>query len=60
MTCEGCERIVESALADVDDVDDSEADHTTDTATVEGTPDVEDLVQAVEMAGYEASPEVGA
>lgn len=60
MTCEGCERIVESALAEVDGVDDSAADRTTDIATVEGNPDVEDLVQAVEMAGYEASPEVDA
>lgn len=59
LTCEGCEQIVQSALSDVEGVDDSEVDHTTDTATVEGTADVDDLVQAVEMAGYEATAEVG-
>lgn len=57
MTCEGCERIVESALDDVDDVVDSEADHTSDTATVEGDPDVDELVRAVERAGYAARTE---
>ena len=51
MTCEGCEDIVEGALEDVDGVDSAEADRHEDTATVEG--DADDLVEAVEMAGYE-------
>jgi len=55
MTCEGCERIVESALTEVDGVEDAEADRTTGSATVEGDADADDLVQVVEMAGYGAS-----
>ncbi|PSP76355.1 heavy metal transporter [Halobacteriales archaeon QS_1_68_20] len=53
MTCEGCEDIVEGALEDVDGVDSAEADRHEDTATVEGDADADDLVEAVEMAGYE-------
>lgn len=55
MTCEGCERIVESALTDVDGVEDADADRTSGSATVEGDVEADDLVQAVEMAGYGAS-----
>lgn len=60
MTCQGCERIVENALTEIEDVVDSDADHTTDTATVEGNPDADELVRALERAGYEASPEASA
>ncbi len=53
MTCEGCEEIVEEALEDVDGVESAEADRHESTATVEGDADVDDLVEAVDMAGYE-------
>lgn len=55
MTCEGCEDIVEDALESVSGVDDVEADRETDTATVEGNADVEDVLEAADMAGYDAS-----
>lgn len=55
MTCEGCEDIVESALEDVDGVESAEADRNEDVAVVEGDAAVEDLVEAVDMAGYQAS-----
>jgi len=55
MTCEGCERIVESALEEVDGVEDAEADRHDGVATVEGDADVEEMVAAVDRAGYESS-----
>jgi len=55
MTCEGCESIVEDALEGVDGVDSAEADREADAVTVEGDADTADLVEAVDMAGYEAS-----
>jgi copper chaperone len=55
MTCEGCEEIVEEALEDVDGVDTAEADREEDVVTVEGDADTADLVEAVDMAGYDAS-----
>lgn len=55
MTCEGCEDIVEDALGNVSGVDHVEADRENDTVTVEGDASVDDLVEAAEMAGYEAS-----
>lgn len=55
MTCEGCEDIVEAALENVSGVDTVEADREADSATVEGDADVEDLLEAVDMSGYEAS-----
>lgn len=54
MTCEGCEDVVESALEDVNGVEAAEADRHEGTATVEGDADVDDLVEAVDMAGYQA------
>lgn len=54
MTCEGCEDVVESALEDVDGVEDAEADRHDGIATVEGDAEVDELVDAVDMAGYEA------
>jgi copper chaperone CopZ len=55
MTCEGCEDIVENALQDVGGVENAEADRENDRVTVEGNADVDELVEAVDMAGYEAS-----
>ncbi|GAA0263815.1 heavy-metal-associated domain-containing protein [Halobacterium noricense] len=54
MGCEGCEDIVENALSGVDGVDETNADREEGVATVEGDADVEDLVESVEFAGYEA------
>lgn len=55
MTCDGCERIVESALSDVAGVEASEADRSTNTTTVQGDADEEEVLRAIERAGYEAS-----
>lgn len=55
MTCEGCEDIVVDALEGVPGVDSAEADRENDVVTVEGDADVDDLVEAVDMAGYSAS-----
>ncbi|WP_336037036.1 heavy-metal-associated domain-containing protein [Halobacterium yunchengense] len=54
MGCEGCEDIVESALTDVDSVEDATADAAAGTATVAGDADPESLLEAVEFAGYDA------
>ena len=54
MSCDGCEDIVENALTDVSGVEAATADQTTESATVEGDADTADLVQAVELAGYDA------
>ena len=54
MTCEGCEEIVEDAVENVSGVEDVEADRHDRTVTVEGDAEAEDLVEAVDMAGYEA------
>ena len=55
MTCEGCEDIIQTALEDVDGVESAETDRNEDVATVEGDVDVDDLIDAVDMAGYEAT-----
>ena len=55
MTCEGCEGIVEDAVEEVDGVESAEADREADAVTVEGDADVEELVTAVDMAGYDAA-----
>jgi copper chaperone CopZ len=54
MSCDGCEDIVENALTDVSGVEDATADQTSESATVDGDADPDELVQAVELAGYEA------
>lgn len=55
MTCEGCEEVVEDALQMADGVESADADRYEDVAVVEGDADVEDLVEKVDLAGYEAS-----
>lgn len=55
MSCGGCEQSVEEALEGVDGVESAEADEASDSVTVEGDADVDDLVAAVEDAGFEAS-----
>lgn len=55
MSCSGCEQTVVDALTDVDGVESATADSDTDVALVEGDADADDLVSAVEDAGYSAS-----
>lgn len=54
MSCDGCEEAVTDALESVPGVEDAEADESADRATVRGEADVDDLIAAVEEAGYEA------
>ena len=53
MSCEGCETTVEEALASVDGVTAVQVDRETDSATIEGEPNRDELVNAVTDAGYE-------
>ncbi len=59
MSCDGCEDIVEGALEDVSGVESAEADQHENIATVEGDADVDDLVEAVDTAGYEGDANAG-
>lgn len=52
MSCNACERAVESALSDVPGVESAEADHEGDRVTVEGDADRDAVVGAIEDAGY--------
>ena len=56
MSCEGCEDIVENALEEVSSVESAEADEEAGTAVVEGDADLQDLLDAVDYAGYSAEP----
>jgi copper chaperone CopZ len=55
MTCEHCEQTVEEALKEVDGVTSATADRDSESATVEGTAESDELVTVVEDAGYDAS-----
>ncbi|MFC6823899.1 CopZ family metallochaperone [Halopelagius fulvigenes] len=55
MTCEHCEQTVEEALSGVGGVESATADRESESATVEGDADEDELVAAVEDAGYDAS-----
>ena len=55
MSCGGCEQNVVEALENVSGVSDANADHEAGTATVEGDANTDDLVAAVQDAGYDAS-----
>jgi len=55
MSCEHCEETVEDALESVDGVTAASADRDTSAATVEGAAATDDLLAAVDDAGYEAS-----
>ncbi|MDR5657073.1 heavy-metal-associated domain-containing protein [Halodesulfurarchaeum sp. HSR-GB] len=59
MSCDGCEDIVETALEEVSGVEEASADHEANTAVVEGDADVEDLLDAVDYAGYTAEFQPG-
>jgi copper chaperone CopZ len=54
MSCDGCEDIIETALEEVRGVESASADHEDGTAVVEGDPEIQDLLDAVEYAGYSA------
>jgi len=54
MGCDGCERIVESALSEVAGVTGVTADQLDGTATIEGDVETETLVRSLELAGYDA------
>ena len=55
MTCQHCERAVSEALAGVSGVDEVvSVSHERDQATVEGSPDLGELIAAVKEEGYEA------
>lgn len=54
MTCQGCEEIVEHAIELADAVEDVEADRYDKVARVEGDPNVEDVIEKVRLAGYDA------
>ena len=52
MSCDGCEDIVQTALEEVSGVESATADHEDGTAVVEGDANEQDLLDAVEYAGY--------
>lgn len=54
MSCDGCEDIVQTSLEEVSGVESASADHEAGTAVVEGDPALEDLIDAVDHAGYSA------
>lgn len=54
MSCEHCEQSVADALRDVEGVTDVSVDREGESATVGGDADEDDLVAAVEDAGYTA------
>lgn len=55
MSCEGCEAAVRDALLELPGVTAASADRNANAATVEGTAELDDLIAAVEDAGYDAS-----
>ena len=55
MTCEHCEQTVEEALEGIDEVTTASADRDSESATVEGGAEPDELVTVVEDAGYDAS-----
>lgn len=55
MSCEHCEQTIEEALQGISGVSDARADHDSERATIEGAPDSDAIVRAVEDAGYDAS-----
>lgn len=60
ISCDGCEDIVETAVSEVDGVESVTADHEASTVVYEGDPDREDVVEAVDFAGYSVAEEAGA
>jgi copper chaperone CopZ len=55
MTCEHCEQTVEEALEEVEGVTSATADRNSESATVEGSAERDELVTVVKDAGYDAA-----
>lgn len=55
MACDGCERTVVKALADVSRVDDTAADAESGTVSVDGDADEASLWKVVSEAGYDVA-----
>jgi copper chaperone CopZ len=55
MSCEHCEQTVEEVLEEVEGVTSATADRDSESATVEGFAERNELVTVVEDAGYDAS-----
>lgn len=55
MNCPHCQKSVERAIASVAGVESVIVDLYKGKATVEGTPDTQTLIKAVEAAGFDAS-----
>ncbi|WP_410766288.1 heavy-metal-associated domain-containing protein [Haloferax sp. DFSO60] len=55
MSCEHCEARVADALSEVSGVTAATADRERELATIDGEASLEDLIAAVEDAGYDAS-----
>jgi copper chaperone len=56
MTCDNCVQHVTKAIRGVDGVKDVKVDLASHSAVVEGTPDDQKIIEAVEEEGYEATP----
>ncbi|WP_336338282.1 heavy-metal-associated domain-containing protein [Haloarcula brevis] len=56
MSCGHCEQSVEEAIEALDGVRSADADRDAEQVTVDGDASQEDLVAAVEDAGYDAAP----
>ncbi len=53
MSCDGCESAVVKAVSDVSGVTDVSADHEQNSVTVEGDANTDEIVAAIETAGYQ-------
>ncbi len=60
MTCSGCAKTVENALAQVPGVAKVKVNYIKKEAVVEGEANVSDLFRAVEAAGYRLTPKEAA
>lgn len=54
MTCEGCEEIIETAANEVSGVKSATADRHEGTVAIAGDPNVSNVIQAMDFAGYDA------
>lgn len=55
MSCDGCEDIVETAVGDVAGVESVTADRENERVVVEGDANVDDVLEAIDFAGYTGS-----
>lgn len=59
MNCDGCADIITGALDEVRGVESTDADLDAKTVVVEGDATTDDILEAVDFAGYEADIESG-